>query len=199
MHLDRKEEGIVILASALDSLLLGKDAEWSPEQQKLQGSTWTQAFGKEFNAAFRWIYKRERLKALYWLIDGFEFRKSCSNARSMVDDGVKRSSDAMKDRAKSSESYIAMEPLLRSSSAAGVVRDQFLHLILAGRDTSGSLLCWIFYALAREPTLFNAMKAEIVKILGVDKSRRPTKSELGQMALLEQFVTESKFEQFSRH
>jgi cytochrome P450 len=98
---------------------------------------------------------------------------------------------AIKDEDQSKESYVALKPLFREQAHGGLIRDQFLNLLLAGRDTSGSLLCWTFYSLSREPDLVRSLKAEIASILGPGSKRPPTKSELNKMAKLDQLITES--------
>jgi cytochrome P450 len=175
----------------ITEFLLGEPANFTGKDATVKTSMWAHAFAKEFNTAFRWISKRERLKGLYWMIDSKEFRDSCSAARRIVDNVINQSTEALRGGNKSIESYVALAPLLQQNADAGLVRDQFLNLLLAGRDTSGSLLCWIFYSLSREPGLFKSLKAEMFALLGPDKTRKPSKSDLGRMTQLEYFISES--------
>ncbi|KAK5118161.1 hypothetical protein LTR85_008141 [Meristemomyces frigidus] len=169
--------------------LLGEEADatataWEEDR-------WTNRFAEQFNTAFRWIAKRERLKSFYWMIDGFEFRRACSAARGLVDEAVCRSMEALKMRTASTETYVALESLLRQEPDPDIIRDQFMNLLLAGRDTSGYLLCWIFYALSREPDLVLTLRKEIEDAIGLDESRTPTKIELSAMVKLDQFISET--------
>ena len=68
-----------------------------------------------------------------------------------------------------------------------------MNLLLAGRDSSGSLLCWIFYALAREPQLVVDITEELENIVGLDGSRTPDKKQLDAMLKLDRFVCEGEF------
>lgn len=154
---------------------------------------WNDAFAQSFERAFEWISKRERLKIFYWAADSWEFRRSCQTARNLVDELVCSTMDRRAQHTESAETYIALEPLLSEHRNAYQVRDQFMNLLLAGRDTSGALLSWTFYALAREPALAAQLRSEIEEILGVDHSRAPSKSELSRMIKLDQFVSESEF------
>lgn len=149
---------------------------------------------RELNTAFSWIAKRERLKIFYWLVDGFQFRRSCSIARQIVADLVAKSTRQAQTEERVDDSYVAFAPLLKEASKQGSIRDQVLNLILAGRDTSGALLCWVIYVLGREPDLVEALKAEIAGVLGNDSKRCPDKSELNSMKTLDNFVTESEYE-----
>jgi cytochrome P450 len=171
--------------------LLGESAVSSVEDKSLMPSLWADNLTKELKTAFKWIAKRERLKTFFWMIDSKEFRASCKAARELVDEIIARMFLAIEDENPSKESYVALKPLFREQVDGGLIRDQFLTLLLAGRDTSGSLLCWTLYSLAREPDLVLSLKAEIASILGPGSQRLPTKAELKKMAKLDQFITES--------
>ncbi|EGP89995.1 putative P450 monooxygenase [Zymoseptoria tritici IPO323] len=168
--------------------LLGKDLD--SKMAPASSTQWTDDFAAEFNVAFKWISKRERLKAFYWLIDSVQFRKSCDVAQRLVDEAVCHAQELRKSRKLSGESYVALDSLLHQEGDHETVRDQFMNLLLAGRDTSGALLCWAFYALSREPQVLIKMRKEIESMVGTD-GRAPTKSELNSMTILDQFVTET--------
>ncbi|KAF2666146.1 cytochrome P450 [Microthyrium microscopicum] len=161
------------------------------EASTSDSSVWGTEFAKEYNTAFKWIYKRERLKQFYWLVNTKELRDSCRATRDIVARVIGQAYEALKDNSTSLGQHIAFAPLLHQGVDTEFVRDQFLNLLLAGRDTSGSLLCWIFYALSREPGLFKMLKEEMEGLLGEDRERKPSKSELGRMVLLDQFMTET--------
>ncbi len=175
--------------------LLGEDINRTSPENNLENSGWSDAFVKEFENAFQWISKRERLKAFYWLVDGLEFRRSCNAARALVDEMVLRSIEKRKMYKMPAETYIALEPLLSTQTDTDMIRDQFINFLLAGRDTSGALLSWVFYVLAREPDLVAILRKEVESILGLDRSRMPSKSELGSnsMVKLDQFINESEY------
>ncbi|QIW97932.1 hypothetical protein AMS68_003450 [Peltaster fructicola] len=154
-----------------------------------QASSWLTSLVVELNTAFAWIARRERLKVFYWLVDGFQFRRSCSAAQRIVADLVAK---AAKDvRASGEDSYVAFAPLLQQGSNQDNIRDQVLNLLLAGRDTSGVLLCWIFYVLGRDSNLVKILKTEILATLTEDKTRCPSKHELNGMKKLDNFITET--------
>lgn len=163
---------------------------------------WSSDFAGELEVVFKWISRRERYKIFYWMIDGIEFRTSCSVAKRLVDEMVCRAMELQKLdilRSESSETHIAFEPLLRTERDPEIIRDQFMNLVLAGRDSSGSLLCWIFYALARQPQSVAKLMQEVESVLGSDKSRTPSKAELSAMTKLDSFICESKSLQASIH
>lgn len=194
------EPGINMKELLLDSslkmmtkFLLGESAD--PAATTLEAAEWKKEFTTEFNTAFNWISKRERFKSFYWLIDGLQFRKSCSAAKMLVDELVCRAMELRKMEkpySAPSETYVALESSLLHEPDPEPIRDQFMNLLLAGRDSSGSLLCWIFYALAREPQLAVDITEELENIVGLDKSRKPDKKQLDAMLKLDRFICEGE-------
>lgn len=179
--------------STMTEFLLGAEATLATTDY--QAPRWTDEIAAELTVAFDWISKRERFKGFYWLVDGLEFRKACKNAKLLVEKLVCYAMERRKtekSRTASTESYVAFESLLRQERDPEPIRDQFMSLVLAGRDSSGSLLCWMLYALAREPHLAHDLSTEIQSVVGTDKSRRPDNNELNSMIKLDQFVCESK-------
>ncbi|KAI5359826.1 Putative cytochrome P450 [Septoria linicola] len=165
--------------------LLGADVDSTSTKR------WTEDFATEFNTAFRWISKRERLKAFHWLVDSLEFRKSCSAAQRLADDAISQAIEARLQDNTATETYVAFEPMLREGHDPKLIRDQFMNILLAGRDTSGALLAWVFYILAREPGLVDTLRDEIESTLGTEKTRLPSKTELNGMTKLDQFICET--------
>lgn len=191
---DIKERLLDLSLKMITDFLLGVSTD---SETNASGSTdWTDRFATEFNIAFKWISKRERFKIFYWMVDGLEFRKSCSAAKRLVDELICRAMELRKTKkiGSASETYVALEPLLCQEQDPKPIRDQYMNLILAGKDSSGSLLSWVFYALAREPLLMAEMMKEIECMLGSDESRKPNKTELNAMLKLDRFVCESKFQ-----
>jgi hypothetical protein len=164
---------------------------WSSTKDPSVSNTWGPIFANTLNDAFRWIAKRERLKVFYWLIDGVGFRRSCKEARTMVDKLITLSREAIHN-GKDEGQQFAFAELLQENTDPVFVKDQFLNLLLAGRDTSAALLCWIFYILGREQGVLRQLKEELTTYLGTDKNRLPTRAVLNQMTALDNFICESK-------
>lgn len=186
--IDLKDPLFDLSFDMITEFLLGDEKSLEEEDR---ASNWAHDFAKQFKVAFRWIAKRERWKIFYWVVDSFEFRRACRNAREILARAVERSTRAMQDHHSSKESYIALEPLLQDRQNVPLVRDQVLNLLLAGRDTSGSLLCWTFYALAREPEIVNLLKAEMESVLS-SHGAKPTKSDINRLTKLDMFMTEGR-------
>jgi len=181
------------LKMVTEFLLGGVDLEESVPR----ATKWADEFAAEFDVALSWISKRERLKSFYWMVDGPEFRRSCKAAQMLVDElvcGAMELRKMEKPGTAPPETYVAFEPLLRQTRDPEPIQDHFMNLLLAGRDSCGSLLCWLFYALAREPELVAGLTEEMENIMGPDKSRQPDKKELNAMVKLDRFICESMFQ-----
>ena len=196
---DEASSGNVNLKDALFDLslniaiefLLGDPTNVSFEEKAGESLHWSKPFADELNTAFHWVSKRERLKFFYWIVDGREFRRSCRICRDMTEYAIRKLLDNLKNEDIGKGSNAALAPLLRDSIDVEAIRDTFLTLLLAGRDTTGSLLCWIFYALSREPDIFTLLKSETEELLGPGRTRKPTRSDLGRMKNLDFFISES--------
>ena len=202
--IDIKERLLDLSLRMITDFLLGTSADpgaTALNATALNATDWMDKFAAEFNTAFKWISKRERFKIFYWMVDGLEFRKSCSAAKRLVDELICRAMEVRKTEklgSASSETYIALEPLLRHAQDPKPIRDQYMNLILAGKDSSGALLSWVFYALAREPLLLAELVEEIECMLGSDETCKPNKTELNAMLKLDRFVCESKYQMLIR-
>ncbi|KXT08306.1 hypothetical protein AC579_1791 [Pseudocercospora musae] len=184
--IDIKQHFLELSLKLTTEFLLGENSENS--------SAWIDRLALHFVTALKWVSKRERMKAFYWLVDGLEFRRSCKASQNLIDDLIRQAIEhrqSAKDGGADTESYVAFETLLRQERDPEPIRSQFMNFLLAGRDSTGALLSWIFYALAREPGLQTQLKTEIEHVLGSDESRTPTKAELNSMMLLDQFVSET--------
>lgn len=109
----------------------------------------------------------------------------------MVDKLITLSREAIHN-GKDEGQQFAFAELLQENTDPVFVKDQFLNLLLAGRDTSAALLCWIFYILGREQGVLRQLKEELTTYLGTDKNRLPTRAVLNQMTALDNFICESK-------
>jgi cytochrome P450 len=191
---DGVDDVVVDLQPPLLELSLAITTEFllGPMKEEVQKAR-NEEFAGLFDTAYYWIAKRERLKMFHWLADSWNFRKACRKSRALVDEMIAEASRDLEkdDEEESTRQHVALTKLLQHYPDAGKVRDQFLNLLLAGRETSGGLLSWIFYALAREPELYRALKREVCDLLGEGKDRRPSKVQLSQMTTLDHFVSET--------
>jgi len=70
-------------------------------------------------------------------------------------------------------------------------RDELMNLLFAARDSTASLLCWLVYALAREPEVLERLQKEVVSVLGKEPDTLPTGSDLIKLRYLDDVMYET--------
>ncbi|KAF8848456.1 cytochrome P450 [Acephala macrosclerotiorum] len=83
--------------------------------------------------------------------------------------------------------YIFLHELARETGDRQELRDQILNVLLAGRDTTASLLSNMFFELARHPKIYAKLREEVSHVGG----REPTYEELKDMKYLKYCLNES--------
>ncbi|KNG44201.1 cytochrome p450 alkane hydroxylase [Stemphylium lycopersici] len=93
-------------------------------------------FAAAFDTAQQWVVKRLRLAALFWLVDGREFRWACREIHLFVDQLIDR------NLSTKPEKHGFLHAAARTTSDRSALRAQMVSLLVAGRDTTASLLSW---------------------------------------------------------
>jgi cytochrome P450 len=88
-----------------------------------------------------------------------------------------------------SSQYIFLNELAKETDDREILRDQILNVLLAGRDTTASLLSNMFFELARKPDIYSKLRAEVASLKGVP----PTYEELKDLKYLRYCLNECKF------
>lgn len=63
---------------------------------------------------------------------------------------------------KESGKYVFLEHLAKTNYTETKIQAELLNILLAGRDTTASLLSYFFYYLARRPDVWNKLRSEIM-------------------------------------
>ncbi|RDA84275.1 hypothetical protein CP532_3345 [Ophiocordyceps camponoti-leonardi (nom. inval.)] len=72
-----------------------------------------------------------------------------------------------------------------------LLRDQLLHMLVASRDTTASVLSNLFFVLARHPDVYSRLRQEVLAVVGDERGVTPTVVQLKQMHYLRWCVNES--------
>lgn len=83
--------------------------------------------------------------------------------------------------------YVFLHELLKQTSDPYVLRSETLNVLLAGRDTTASLLSNTWHYLARRPDIWSKLKTEVDKLHG----NKPTYEEIKDMKYLRWVLNES--------
>ncbi|OOQ83230.1 Cytochrome P450 52A13 [Penicillium brasilianum] len=129
------------------------------------------SFAYYFDKA-QWVCaQRSRFEKLAFVVNNKETRHSDKQVHDFVDrvvsnalravDGGKRPIDEEKN-----QHYVFLEALLSVTRDPIELRSQLLNILLAGRDTTASLLSWTVMMLARNPDTFKKLRETIIENFG---------------------------------
>ncbi|PWY75532.1 cytochrome P450 [Aspergillus heteromorphus CBS 117.55] len=125
-----------------------------------------QGFADAFNTAQEYLAARSRALGFYWLINPKEFREANRRVHEVVDHYVRRALESKRHPEKQSGRYIFAEALAADNDDPRVLRDNMLNILLAGRDTTASLLSSSFFYLARHPAVWTKLRRAVVGEFG---------------------------------
>lgn len=143
---------------------------------------------------------RVRLGWLYWLKSNRRAKEAVKYARSAVDGWVSgaieyKNAVAAGSRKPAQGNYVFLNELAANDKVdAGRIRDETMNVLLAGRDTTASLLSDMWFSLARNPEVFAKLQAEVDELGG----ELPTYDRLRDMKYVKYCAQESKSSEKSR-
>ncbi|MCJ1292478.1 hypothetical protein MMC34_004029 [Xylographa carneopallida] len=134
-------------------------------------------FAYGFDRANSWLAARSRLADNYWLMDTADFRACNKACHTFIDYFVNlalnknlKTNLSEKDNTTAitakKDRYIFLDALVRETRDPVELRSQLLNIMLAGRDTTASLLGWMFYTLARHPDVYARLRYTVLAAFG---------------------------------
>lgn len=161
-----------------------------------QDSRSAERFDMAFNRTQRTTAIHFALGPVAALTPQKEFREDCEVVHAFVDDIVKRALDSLgkvesshleKPEVKGSTEYVVLEEALKLTQDPLELRGLLLSLIVAGRDTTASLLSNFWFVLARSPRIWEKLKAEVRSL----KGEKPDFSTLKDLQYLQHCLKEA--------
>lgn len=126
-------------------------------------------FGDAFNRAQELIKTKSMARMVHWFIGGDEYEKQCKICKDFAMSYVNLALQRTAEKSPSSEkpdSYIFLDELAKEMRYPTVLRDQAINILVAGRDTTASLLSWVFLMLARHKEIFHKLRDSIIQDFG---------------------------------
>ncbi|ANB14809.1 Dit2p [Sugiyamaella lignohabitans] len=130
-------------------------------------------FATCFNASLRTILLRLQAAKFSYLINPKHFQEEVKICHNFVDYFVYRTlaeteneKDSEEDDEKSS--YIFIKELAKHTRDPKVIRDQSFNILLAGRDTTASLLSFCTFLLSRDKRVWEKLRKEVLDNFGTD-------------------------------
>jgi hypothetical protein len=127
-----------------------------------------EVFTAAFDKGQMALATRLRLKGLYMLYNPSSFTKACSDCHSFIDHFVRLAllKDLPRHAEKGKKKYVFLEALAAETRDPIELRSQLLNILLAGRDTTASLIGWVFFSLARDPARYTKLRSIIIERFG---------------------------------
>ncbi|KAK4497125.1 hypothetical protein PRZ48_011575 [Zasmidium cellare] len=151
------------LAEAEDVNVSGKSADQTRDERN---------FSKHFDHAQLVMATKFRLVDMHWLHNPPEYKVD----NKVVNDFVKHyvelalakspSEKKIEEGHGQKEKYVFLEALAQQTRDPVELRAQLLNILLAGRDTTSSLLSWTFHQLLRNPDVFAKLRSTIIETFG---------------------------------
>ena len=94
--------------------------------------------------------------------------------------------DVEKANADENERYVFLNELVKQTNDPVQIRSELLNVLLAGRDTTASLLSNVWFILARRPDIWEKLQAEVNEI----GDEPPTYAQLKEMKYLKAVLNE---------
>ena len=137
-----------------------------------KGSQEESVFAKAFDTSQQWISYRGQYGKLYWICNPKELQECNKQCHAFADHFVQlalnhtaKDSDAL-EKGEKKDRYLFLEALAAQTRDPIEIRSQLLNILLAGRDTTASLLSWLFHFLIRHPAVLEKLRSEILACLG---------------------------------
>jgi cytochrome P450 len=148
-------------------------------------------FGTAFDFAQSRLPSRSRLGPLVYLFGDRSFDEACVTVHRFVDQIVAKALTAAElfDEEKQDDRYVFSTEMAKATRDPRQLRDELLNILLAGRDTTASLLSNTFHVLARRPDIWQKLVAEVEELGG----RKPDFETLKGMKYLKNVLTECTF------
>jgi len=152
-------------------------------------------FGKSFDFAQSKLGTRARLGKLVYVFPDKKFTDACDIVHVYVDKIISKglekarsySDEKVIEGTGKPERYVFLTELIKTTRDSKRLRDELLNILLAGRDTTASLLSHTFHVLARRPDILKKLIAEIDELQGV----KPDYESIKGMKYLKNVLSES--------
>lgn len=131
-------------------------------------------FAYAFDKGQMGLATRARFGPLYWVWNTPHFRKCIKDCNQFIDHYVRRALDKERRESrqerdmekKAKQKYVFLDAIAEQTQDPIELRSQLLHILLAGRDTTASMLGWLFMLLAKDPARYQKLRAVILEEFG---------------------------------
>ncbi|KAL8775618.1 MAG: hypothetical protein Q9209_000114 [Squamulea sp. 1 TL-2023] len=120
------------------------------------------------------------------------FKRDCKYVHDWVDALIERSLSSASEKLDHSEDrYVFLHELVAITPDKVRIRTELLNILVAGRDTTASLLSDVWWTISREPRVWNRLQKEVQALETPLGEERPIFQELKEMKYLRAVLNES--------
>lgn len=147
-------------------------------------------FSYHLDAAKSWLYTKSLFGRWNQLIHSPSLTKHCKVVHQFVDDLVTQRLNSDNKLESDSNRFFLLNELAKATQDPLELRNETLQLLNAGRDTTGALLGWVFYFLARNDRVFDKLRTIILAEFGTDRKSSVDFQTLKRCAYLNNTIQE---------
>lgn len=104
-----------------------------------------------------------------------------------VEKGLAKRASLLSEKPDDSGRYLFIEELVRQTDDRVRIRSELLNILLAGRDTTASLLSNVWWMISRRPDVWNRLREEVATLNG----EQPTYEQLKDLKYVRAVLNES--------
>ena len=135
-------------------------------------------FAKVYNRALEGLMKQFAIWKQFSLFRDRQYEKDVKALHDFVEVFVEKAFQQAKTpeaEEKGSERYIFLHELVKETQDKVRIRSELLNILLAGRDTTASLLTTLFFDLSTRPEIWAKLQAEVDQLNGAAPTYRDIK------------------------
>lgn len=152
-------------------------------------------FYNAFNESQEICATRAWLQKWYWIYNPKRFATNNKIVHNFADYYVNMALNMSADEVEkaSGDGYVFLYELVKETRDPKLLRDQLLNIMIAGRDTTASLMTFTMFELAKNPEIFRKLKEEVHERFGAGEDARTddmTFETLKKCTTLKNIITE---------
>ncbi|CAO2656392.1 Nn.00g051950.m01.CDS01 [Neocucurbitaria sp. VM-36] len=129
-----------------------------------------QDFAISFDKAQGTIATASRLGEGYWLVYDKTFKEHCRRCHTFIDHYVElalaKEKASTQTTSHGKQKYVFLDALVESTRDPIELRSHMISILLAGRDTTASLLSYVFMIFTQHPDIYAKLRAIILEEFG---------------------------------
>jgi cytochrome P450 len=129
-----------------------------------------QDFAVSFDQAQSTIATASRLGEAYWLVYDKKFKEHCRRCHAFIDHYVQLALSKDKrtgqEKSQGKQKYVFLDALAESTRNPIELREHLISILLAGRDTTASLLSYVFMLLSEHEDVYKNLRSVVIETFG---------------------------------